>query len=386
MSSTHNQPTVSVIIPAYNQGPMLARAIESALGQTYPHVEVIVVNDGSTDPITRETAHAYADHIHYIERENGGVAAARNTGINASAGELIAWLDQDDSWLPQKLEVEVAALQAHPHVALVHSSYYHIDAEGRRMGGVHLREGEWYALPDLLVEGTICTSSTLIPKNILTENGCMDPELNGADDWDLYLRLAARGYHFYRVAEPLAEYRLHADNTARKPDLMITVWLRMLDKFYALPNLPKVALRWRGRAYFQKHAAAAALYYGAGRLDEASIHLQGAARHHPEGVATGRFLQSLIYSKSEQPSWADVQETLRFVDSSLRGTRLNRRIARKLEAQQWLVRALHAGNPRRVRGLQYIGRALFTDPGLLIDRELWGAGRRMLARAASRLR
>src|SRR5690242_15804974 len=133
MGKISENPLVSVIIPAYNQGPWLARAIESTLAQTYPHIEVIVVNDGSRDPVTRETAAQYIGRITYLEREtNGGVAAARNTGLEAARGELIAWLDQDDIWLTHKLEVEVRTLQAHPHVALIHSSYYQIDNEGRR--------------------------------------------------------------------------------------------------------------------------------------------------------------------------------------------------------------------------------------------------------------
>src|SRR5437667_615802 len=98
MGTSAGHPLVSVIIPAYNRGHFLALAIESALGQTYPKVEVIVVNDGSTDRMTRETAERYAGRIIYIEQENAGVAAARNAGIAAAAGEYFALLDSDDVW------------------------------------------------------------------------------------------------------------------------------------------------------------------------------------------------------------------------------------------------------------------------------------------------
>jgi glycosyltransferase involved in cell wall biosynthesis len=386
MNPTSKHPLVSVIIPAYNQGPMLARAIEGALAQTYPHVEVIVVNDGSPSAITRETAQAYEGHIIYVERENGGVAAARNTGLASATGELIAWLDQDDGWLPSKLQMQVAAIQAHPKVALVHTSYYHTDDAGKRTGGVHLPEREWHALPDLLVEGTICTSSVLMPKRILVESGGMDAELPGADDWDLYLRLAAAGYRFYCIERPLAEYRLHAGNTARKPDLMITVWLRMLDKFYALPNLSQRTLLWRGRAYFQKYMAAAALYYGSGELEEAKRCLQSAAECYPQGFATGRTLQSLVYSKAEQPSQATVEDTLHFVDDALAKSPLAPGIARKLEARKSLIRALHAGKVHPVQTARHTMRALSTDPALLVDPELWAAGRRLLGKSLPKLK
>ncbi|HKP53259.1 MAG TPA: glycosyltransferase [Chloroflexia bacterium] len=382
MKSIIQHPCVSVIIPAYNQGPMLAHAIESALAQTYPHVEIIVVNDGSTDPITRQTTQAYADRIKYIERENGGVAAARNTGLESATGELIAWLDQDDRWLPHKLQMEVDALQAHPQVALAHSSYYLIDADGCRTGVARLPERQWYALPDLLVEGSVCASSVLVRRDVLAKVGPLDPSLAGSDDWDLWLRIAALGYPFLCLGEPLVEYRVHTTNASHDIDFMVSSSLQTLDKFYTLPTLPGVALRWRGRAYFQKHIAAAALYYGASRMEEARAHLTRAARYHPKGVAKGRALQSLIYSRSERPSWETVQESLRFVDETLH---LSPRLSRKLRAQQWLVRALHAGSSRRVLKLRYVGRALLTDPFLIFDPGILGAGKRLLRRTSSQL-
>src|SRR6266571_4940127 len=116
---TSATPLVSVIIPAYNQGKLLARAIDGALGQTYEHKEIIVVNDGSPDSLTRDTAKQYGERIIYVERANGG---------------LIALLDQDDVWLANKLERQVAVLRSHPNVGVVHSSYYLIDENGKRIG------------------------------------------------------------------------------------------------------------------------------------------------------------------------------------------------------------------------------------------------------------
>jgi glycosyltransferase involved in cell wall biosynthesis len=115
MKHSAESPKVSVIIPAYNQGDMLACAIKSALAQTYTNREIIVINDNSPNSITRRTAEQFATQIVYIERDtNGGVAAARNTGLEAATGSLIAWLDQDDIWLPRRLEMGVRTLQDHP--------------------------------------------------------------------------------------------------------------------------------------------------------------------------------------------------------------------------------------------------------------------------------
>ena len=362
---------------------MLAHAIESALAQTYARFEIIVVNDGSTNPVTRETALAYGESITYIERENGGVAAARNTGLDAAAGELIAFLDQDDRWLPHKLQAEVDALRASPGVALAHSSYYLIDAEGCRQGVARLPQRQWFALPDLLVEGSVCASSVVVRKDVIAQAGALDPALAGSDDWDLWLRIAALGYRFLCLAEPLVEYRVHSTNASRDIDFMVASSLRTLDKFYTLPGLPEAAMRWRGRAYFQKQMAAAAMYYGARRVQEASAHLKSAALSYPEGAASGRALQSLIYSRSEHPNQEDAQEAMRFVEETVR---LSSRLTRKLEAQKWLVRSLHAGRSRRGLRLRYAGRALLTDPLLIFDRAMMGAGKRALARAASRLK
>ena len=113
------EPLVSVIIPCYNQGKYLAEAIESALNQTYPHVEVIVVNDGSTDN-TAEVAARYAGRITYVEQENGGPSAARNAAIGVATGSLIAHLDSDDRWSPQKLERQVPMF-ADPQKTAFHS-------------------------------------------------------------------------------------------------------------------------------------------------------------------------------------------------------------------------------------------------------------------------
>jgi glycosyltransferase involved in cell wall biosynthesis/2-polyprenyl-3-methyl-5-hydroxy-6-metoxy-1,4-benzoquinol methylase len=364
-----------VIIPAYNEGPLLASAIESALRQTYGNLEVIVVNDGSPDAITRQTAECFGERIVYIERENGGVAAARNTGISAARGDLIALLDQDDVWLPHKLATQVAALRAHPHVALAHSSYYLIDADGERIGLQKLPQREWKPLPELLVDVPIASCTTLFPRGLLDEVGLFDPELAGSDDWDLWLRMAARGYSFYCVGEPLAEYRVHNANTSRDIDLMVRAGLRVLDKFYAMPNLPVEALRYRHRAYFGRHAWAAAVYYGADRFEEAREHLRLAAQCDPQGVATGRFLQSMIHAGAERPTYHTAQGAVGFVRETLRGQPLATSARRKLRAYAHLTLAFHSGASIR-RQLGHVVSALLTYPGLVANRSLWASVKR----------
>ncbi len=368
-------PLVSVIIAAYNQGSLLTRAIDSALAQTYPHVEVIVVNDGSPDPITRATADQYMGRITYIERENGGVAAARNTGIAASQGTLLALLDQDDVWLPHKLAVEVGILQAHPQVVLVHSSYYLIDAAGQRTGLARLPEGEWQPLPGLLLDVPISACTTLFRKSLLADFGPLDPTLSGSDDWDLWLRFAARGYPFYCVGEPLAEYRVHATNVSGDHDLMVRQGLQVLDKFYAQSGIPAVAQAARDHAYFNRHAWAAAGYYGIGQHDKAQRHLQEAARRDPFGVASGRFLQSLIQS---QPAPADAEAAIRFMQTALPDRSLPPRPRRKRRAIAHLTLALQQARKQPIQALGNLVRALGSWPPLVADLDLWAALQRRI--------
>jgi len=113
-----NSPRVSVIIPTYNRAQMLVECLESVISQTFTDYEVIVIDDGSTDD-TGELVKPYLDRIEYIKHENKGNAAARNSGLDIARGELIAFLDSDDLWLPGKLEREVDYLDGHPDVDMV---------------------------------------------------------------------------------------------------------------------------------------------------------------------------------------------------------------------------------------------------------------------------
>jgi len=132
-------PTVSVVIPAYNSAAYLSRAIESALGQRYPQdrLEVIIVDDGSSDD-SPAIAEGYADRnarVLALRQANAGPAAARNRGIAAAGGELIAFLDSDDAWEPTKLARQAALFQADPQLGLVHCGCRFVDAYGHPVEG-----------------------------------------------------------------------------------------------------------------------------------------------------------------------------------------------------------------------------------------------------------
>jgi GT2 family glycosyltransferase len=134
-------PLVSVIVPTYNRAYCLNRAVDSVLAQTYANCEVLIVDDGSTDDTAARVSQWYGRraNVRYIQQENGGVSAARNTGLNAARGELIALLDSDDVWLRWKIELQVACLAALPEAGMIWTDMEAVDPAGVRLHERYLR-------------------------------------------------------------------------------------------------------------------------------------------------------------------------------------------------------------------------------------------------------
>ncbi|NEP81377.1 MAG: glycosyltransferase family 2 protein, partial [Okeania sp. SIO3B3] len=148
MMSTTTTPRVSVIIPVYNGDRYISQAIESVLVQTYRSYEIIVIDDGSTDN-TRLVLEPYIEDIRYVYQENQGVSAARNHGIDLARGELIAFLDADDFFLPDKLTGQVGVFDAQPNLGIVHSGWRRVDRDGETIKD----ETPWDYVPKLNLEG-----------------------------------------------------------------------------------------------------------------------------------------------------------------------------------------------------------------------------------------
>ncbi|MBX6377399.1 MAG: glycosyltransferase [Clostridia bacterium] len=214
-------PRVSVVIPVYNHEEFVAEAVGSALNQTYRDLEVIVVDDGSTDGTPAKVA-AFADRIRSFRKANGGTASALNLGIREARGELIAWLSSDDVFLPEKIDLQVRYLDAHPHVGLCYTDFYVIDARGAVTGEVRCT-----SLPNreawtraLLSQGCLINgSTTLIRRNLLAEVGGFDESLPQAHDLDLWIRLSLRT-EFGHIPQSLVKYRWHHKNLSRGPDAL----------------------------------------------------------------------------------------------------------------------------------------------------------------------
>ena len=209
MTTIPHAPRVSVVIPVYNGSNYLRDAIDSALGQTWPDVEVIVVDDGSGDGgETTRIARSYGDRIRLIELEHGGVSSALNAGIRAMTGDLFAWLSHDDVYDSRKLERQVEVLRAHDEGTIAYSDY--------ELVGPNLARIKRKILPDVPPAGFpvwLMTDSALHGCTVLVPRSCFDDELFDerlmtTQDYDMWFRLA-RKHRFVRVPEVLLKYRIH---------------------------------------------------------------------------------------------------------------------------------------------------------------------------------
>ncbi len=226
-------PLVSVVLPTYNCAEFLPDSIGSVLSQTYRTYEVIVVDDGSTD-VTKEALRPFLDKIRYVDLgQNKGLPAARNTGIQLSRGEYIAFLDADDHWLPEKLKKNVECFQAHPEVGMVYSRHINVDESGRPLGESakrRLHSGNVFTrlFSD---QNFILTSSVMVRKNVFETAGLFDERLVNCQDWDMFLRIAF-SYKVAGIYEPLVQYRHNSRSLSKNRNNVLKYQKMVIDKIY----------------------------------------------------------------------------------------------------------------------------------------------------------
>ena len=203
-------PKVSIVIPVYNGSNYLREAIDSALVQTYQNIEIIVVNDGSTDDgATDKIAKSYGDKIRYFTKDNGGVATALNMGIKEMTGEFFSWLSHDDLYEPHKIEFEIRAIQNIEESVVVYSDYFLIDENSNKFEVCNLPHVPPGGMRCFLAESTILHGCTLlIPRESLLMSGGFSTTLRTTQDQELWFRLASH-YLFIHVSVPLVSVRSH---------------------------------------------------------------------------------------------------------------------------------------------------------------------------------
>lgn len=224
-------PTVSVVIATYNYGRYLGGALASALGQTLDDLEVIIVDDGSTDDTASVAASFRGDpRVRYYRVDHLGQPAAKNVGIRLAQAPLIAFLDADDVWLPTKLEQQVKLFADDPDLGVVFARTQLIDSQGRRLEKEQPPLPRGNVLDEMFRQNFVCFSTALTRADVLHRVGLFDETLALAIDYDLWLRVA-RDYRFDYVDEELVQYRTgHGSLSRRQEERLLTVQ-RIMDRF-----------------------------------------------------------------------------------------------------------------------------------------------------------
>jgi glycosyltransferase involved in cell wall biosynthesis len=272
------RPSVSAIIPAYNAERYVGAAIDSVLGQTYPVGECLVVDDGSTDG-TADVTERFGGVVSVIRQENRGVSAARNRAVAEAHGDLLAFLDADDRWLPTRVARGVGVLRDDPRLEAVVCATEVVDRELGAVGVI--RQDPDLSPEDLLMcRGSVVSASSnlLIRREVFAELGGFDEELSTSADWALTFRLVERG-RLGVLKEPLVQYRRHESNMSASVPRFERDMLAAFGSVFADTSSRLQPLR--RRAYANLHRMIAGSYFVDGRFRAFARHAARSVSGHP---------------------------------------------------------------------------------------------------------
>ena len=236
--SEYTSSLVSVIVPVYNREQMVRKTLDSILCQSYSHLEIVAVNDGSSDgslSVLCEYERNFPGKILVIDQPNAGQVRARNNGISAAHGAYIAFLDSDDTWEPEKLSLQMPLFKG--NVALVYCGINEVDSDGMTTSTVHPEpgmRGDIYR--QLLIRNRMTGGSVVVARRAIDAVGCFDESFRAAENWDLWIRIA-KEYGVDYVDKPLVNYLKHSGNMSQDNNRMSDGSWAILQKH--LPALPK---------------------------------------------------------------------------------------------------------------------------------------------------
>ena len=300
---------VSVVIPTYNREDLLPEALDSVLAQDWPELEVVVVENGSTDGTSALLADYEERHGEVLRvirlQPNQGPSKARNAGILAARHELIAFLDSDNRWVPGKLQRQLPAFSADPSLDLVFAGYSTFGVGAPRK----VLLADWSvsperALEELLVGCCVNTSTVVAKRDALKGVGLFDPSTDGLEDYELWLRMAARGLRMGYLAEPLAEYRLHPGSISGDLRRASVLTERVFDRLFSSEEIPQ-AVQDRRRFYLARgYLNSACRYLEAGDGRAAAAALRRGALTRPASLRPGwvrLYLKAITSRRSSRP-------------------------------------------------------------------------------------
>ena len=267
---------VSVVIPAYNYGQYLELAVRSALAQHHRPLEVLIVDDGSTDgtPESGRRLAAESPSVRYIRQENAGLPAARNTGIGAARHPFIAFLDADDAWEPEMLSTAIAAFRAQPETTgIVACNSFRTDPEGVPIGEKRTapRGDRYFSAAEILTKTRFMPSCVVARRSCFDAAGTFDTSLRSSEDRDMWVRIAMSWRVFY-IDRALVRIRKHAANMSRHADRMIEAMGRVRRKAQNAGVVPRWHAGYWLRLLAIEHFQAGWMYWDEGRTGLALMH------------------------------------------------------------------------------------------------------------------
>jgi len=353
---------VSVVIATYNRAGQVKEAIDSVLAQTESVREVIVVDDGSRDH-TREQLLAYGARIRPFFQKNGGASAARNLGMKAAQGEWIAFLDDDDVWVPQKIQKQMEVVRQNPRAGLVYTSDYAVDEQLKVLySRIAHAENRGDVYERLLIKNFIFTSCVIALRKAVEQAGHMDPRFKFAQDWDLWLKICAT-YEADFVAEPMVLYRQSATGC-------LTRDMKVADRLKEMQTISREAQSRRRVSFATRHRAAFEL----------------ATQWASSALVQGKNVVALPYAFQAMANRPQSTEGYRLLAHSLIPA----------SVRGWARRKLRRGNsnPASTTTLVQQPPAMSSPPpviimnmfysGLAIARDLAGTGLRVVGLSADR--
>jgi len=261
---------VSVVIPAYNYGRYLERAVRSAYAQRHRPLEVIVVDDGSTDDtpeVTRKLQAALPD-LRVIRQENAGLSAARNTGIREVTQPFVAFLDADDEWLPEMLETIIADFTRQPATTpAAGSNCYRVDSSGRSIGEkiTAPRGNRFYSAAEILMKTRFMPSTAVARRAAFDAAGMFDTELRSSEDRDMWIRLAAAAGPIRYIDQALVRICRHDSNMSRDAARMRAAMRRVRAKARRARIVPATRVGYWLRVLAVDHFQGGWMYWDEGR-------------------------------------------------------------------------------------------------------------------------
>ncbi|MBW7885225.1 MAG: glycosyltransferase family 2 protein [Caldilineaceae bacterium] len=294
-----NTPLVSIVVPAYGGADYLGQAIDSVLGQTYPHFELIVVNDCSPDH-TEEVVRSYADPriVYLCHEQNRGAVAARNTGVEAARGDLIAYLDQDDYFHPEKLQRHVAYLQAFPNVGATYNNRFELNHSATTIGDIW-RMHRPLTLADFVLGFPVAPSDLVLRREWAMRRDLWDErQLFHGGEIVTYGRLYLAGCQFGHVDRALTYHRYHSGRVLRNLTHQCQSYLTAQETIFGDARCPKEVIALRDEAFCGSYMVWSAYALAQEETGVAHELMQAAIALRPE-ILEGRpseYINFLLYS------------------------------------------------------------------------------------------